>query len=122
MIRILCFLVLFTSGCSDEISSLPGGFKFIYEGPSDSVIIHESDESIVISCSISDFKFDSKYILIKQKKEKECFWVSPYMHLQKIGGYYYWVIEVGSKKVIGPLSKEDFINFKKGLNTKLILN
>jgi hypothetical protein len=121
MIRILFFLVLLTSSCSDEINSLPGGFKFIYEGPYDSIIVHESDDSLIISCSISDFKFDSKYILIKQKKEKECFWVSSNTHIQKVGSYYYWVIEIDTKKIIGPLTKESFINLKSELNTQLIL-
>ncbi|NQZ86647.1 MAG: DUF3997 domain-containing protein [Colwellia sp.] len=121
MIIRLVFLVLLATGCSDEINRLPGGFKFIYEGPSNSIIIHESDESLIIPCSISDYKFDTEYIFIKQKKEKECFWVSSDTHLQKVGRYYYWVIEIDTKEIIGPLTKENFINLQNRLSTHLVL-
>ena len=83
-------------------------FYYNYESNS----IFGKNELIDISPEIVDYKYDKNFVIVKQKPKyiNDSMYDYPedYKYANGLGEYYYWLIILGEKTVLGPLTYEDF--------------
>ncbi len=110
-------------GVSDKTVDLPGDYQFVSESVNDKVIVPRQmfKHDMFVPCSVQKYVWNSKFILAKQKATKECFVKNK--NRQSIGEFYYWVILVQGKTVLGPLSEREYIDVRglHGVPEKLSL-
>lgn len=116
---IVLITVIFITACIgglDDKHELSGTYYFASESTDDNIIVSHGyfEGDPFIPCSVVEYRYDEGYITAKQEPKKECFWGKDN---NRYGGeqYYYWIIDVKSNKIIGPLSFDEFSKIFKQL-------
>lgn len=104
---------------------------FYYDYESNSIF--GRNELIDISPKIIDYKYDKKFVIVKQRpkyiNDPMYDYPKDYKYTDGLKEDYYWLIILKEKKVLGPLKYEDFsellklnnvvLDFKNSYNAKL---
>lgn len=108
-------IIIFNTNCTSDYSKDLGcGYIYRDEGCEEKEIFCEQVNGGEIPITILDYNYDRHYIIAKQKPQKDDSNILLYDNIYEYKyGYdtiYYWIILKDYKKVIGPLTKDEYIN------------
>ena len=97
------FVGYISQGCtSDYVVSLGHGYIFCNEGEALKFIYHEQSVGGEIPPTVLEYKFNKKFIIVKQKLRK----------IQKEDSVSYFIILKDVEKIYGPYTFNEYINEK----------
>lgn len=103
------------------------GSSFVYYADH-KMIANYTGECGGIPSSVLEYNYDKSYIIAAQKPIENdpnaLLYDSEYKYIEGYDAVYYWIILKNNKKVIGPMSKSEFIEARRKYNVPedLILN
>jgi len=106
---------LYSGGsCGDYREDLSGDYYYVYEGKDNSII--RNNNSHMIPCDVISYDYDEDFILVKQIQKSDCFALVEFDSSISVGALNYWVIQVKTDSLYGPLSFSEFKLLRKKLN------
>ena len=126
---IFYLIIIFNLNCTSDYSkNLGSGYIYRDEGCEEKEIFCEQANGGTIPKTVLIYDYDRHYIIAKQKPQKDesDILLDDTIYEYKYGydTVYYWIILKNNKKVIGPMSKSEFIEARRKYNVPedLILN
>lgn len=108
-------MMMFDDGTKD----LGGGYELFYYEPQSIW-----SKKIKIPPEIIEYKYDSHFIIVKQRLNGKVpeFEFHYHYNYPSLYGDYYWIIDKQGDTFYGPLGKKDFIHKSDSLHVKLSLD
>ena len=108
---------------SDYTQELPGGYRYLSESKHEQVIVpkiyHTGD--IYIPCNVEAYHYNEYFIVARQRAMKDCFWGEVNSLQQVLGVEYFWIIDIETQAIHGPLTEGDYRKKRVSLNVPIEL-
>lgn len=111
-------IIIFNTNCTSDYSkNLGNGYIYRDEGCEEKEIFCEKANGGMIPSTVLNYDYDRHYIIAKQKPRKDdpniLLYDTTYEYKYGYDSIYYWIILKDFKEVIGPLTKDEYLNARE---------